>query len=521
MKSHTVRILKRSAGKRLVVLPLVALAALFAASGSSWSSSSKTGKAAAPPAEFKIGLAEQFRDLDPDTALQNDELEIINLIGGTLTQYSADGTKIEPGLAASWKVNPAGTKYTFKLRPNLKFSDGSPLSASDVKASFNRYMTDKKNANVGLFSAIKSVSAPNATTAVINLNGPSGSFLFLVAQPNFIISPAVGLAKPKTFYQKPISAGQYMIKSFSPSTTVLVRNPHFYGKKRAIPQIRFIYVKDTNTRIIQVKSGQLDFAQNIPLNTASQLSGKSTAVYTSLYGGFYFYTNIREGILANVNVRQAISLAVDRQQLSTTVWGGKAKPLYSFYPSTMVPYHMDTVAKGPDVAKAKSLLAGTPCASGCTIDLIVRSDASYYADMAAIVQQNLDQIGIKLNLQSVDASTAGDNEYKGKFQMALGGLTDYADIPDGFLVYGLQSDGGIYGLFAGYDSQEMDDLIVTAKAKVGKERMTAMTAINNLYAKDLPSIPLLDWVAVSGQRTDTVKWVKPLPSVFLYVAPAP
>ncbi len=524
MNSHTVRNSLGRLATRWAVLPVLAVVAVAAGCGSSSSSSSSGSGGAsgpAPPAVFKVGLAEQFRDLDPDTALQNDELEIINLIGGTLTQYSSDGTEVEPGLAASWKVNTAGTEYTFTLRPGLKFSDGSPLAASDVVASFNRYMTDKNNANVGLFSGIKSVTAPDDTTAVITLKAPSGSFLALIAQPNFIISPASGLADPKSFYQNPISSGQYMIKSFTPSTTTLVRNPNYYGPKRAVAQMQFIYVKDTNTRIIQVKSGQLDLAQNIPLNTAGQLTGSSTAVYTPLYGGFYFYTNIRKGALANVNVRQAISLAVDRQQLSTSVWGGKAAPLYSFYPSTMTPWHMDTVTQGPDVAKAKDLLKGTPCASGCTIDLIVRSDASYYQDMAAIVQQNLDQIGIKLNLESVDAATAGEDEYNGDFELAIGGLTDYADIPDGFLVYGLQSDGGIYALFSGYDSKEMDNLIVTAKETVDQPRLDAMTSINNLYGKDLPSIPLIDWVAVSGQRTDTVQWVKPLPSVFLYVAPAP
>ena len=154
--------------------------------------------------------------------------------------------------------------YTFKLRPGLKFSDGTPLVAADVAASFKRYMTDKNNANLGLFASIKTVTAPNPATAVFTLKGPSGSFLTLLAEPNFIISPSAGLADPKTFYLKPISAGQYMISSFTPSQTTLVRNPNYFGPRRAIPQLQFIYVKDTNTRIIQVRSGQLDFAQNIP-----------------------------------------------------------------------------------------------------------------------------------------------------------------------------------------------------------------------------------------------------------------
>jgi ABC-type transport system substrate-binding protein len=524
MNSHRIReIVRRPLGPVAGLLLVGAAALAVAGCGSSSSPSSSGGGGGTPaPAVFKVGLAEQFRNLDPDTALQNDELEIINLIGGTLTQFSGPGAgSVVPGLASSWTITAGGTVYTFKLRPGLKFSDGTPLVAADVAASFKRYLTDKNNANIGLFSSIKTVTAPNPTTAVFTLKDPSGSFLTLLAEPNFIISPAAGLADPKTFYLKPISAGEYMISKFTPSQTTLVRNPNYFGPKRAIPQLQFIYVKDTNTRIIQVRSGQLDLAQNIPVDTASQLTGNSTAIYTPLFGAFYFYTNIRSGALANVNVRQAISLAIDRSQLNTLVWGGKATPLYSFYPSIMTPWHMDTVATGPNITKAKSLLVGTPCASGCTLNLIVRSDASYYQDMASIVQQNLEQIGIKLHLQSVDAATAGTDEYDGKFQLAIGGLTDYADVPDGFLVYGLQSNGGIYGLFSGYDSKPMDSLIKTAVENVGAKRLAAMTAINNLYGKDLPSIPLINWVNVSGQTSDTVHWAQPTPSAFLYVAPAP
>jgi peptide/nickel transport system substrate-binding protein len=187
----------------------------------------------------------------------------------------------------------------------------------------------------------------------------------------------------------------------------------------------------------------------------------------------------------------------------------------------MKPWHQDTLPKGPNVSDAKKLLAGTQCANGCTLDLIVRSDATYYSDMAAILQQNLNQIGIKLNLVSEDAATAGTDEYKGNFQLALGGLTDYTNVPDGFLVYGLQSNGGIYALFSGYDSPKMDSLIQTALTTGGQTRLNAMDQINNLYAQDVPSIPLIDWTTVSAQRTDTTKWAVPTPSAFLYVPPAP
>ena len=114
MNDYMIRLITRLLRSVTARLAVMCFALVFAAAcGGSSSSSSSTGSAGGtPPSVFKIGLAEQFRDLDPDTALQNDELEIINLIGGTLTQFTADASSVEPGLAASWTTSSDGTVYT-------------------------------------------------------------------------------------------------------------------------------------------------------------------------------------------------------------------------------------------------------------------------------------------------------------------------------------------------------------------------------------------------------------------------
>jgi peptide/nickel transport system substrate-binding protein len=500
----------------LTVLLLTAVAAGVSACGSS--SNSSAAATAAAPSVFKIGQAEQFNSLDPDLAEQNDALEVINQFGGTLTRFTPDASRVVPGLAKSWTVSDDGKTYTFSLRPGLKFSTGAPLTASDVVASWNRYMTDKHNVNIGLFADVSKLTAPSAQTVVIHLKGSDPSFLQVIAEPNFIVSPGADLKDPAKFYLHPISDGPYEVQSFSSSGhgATLVRNPHYYGPKPAVKELQFEYVSDANTRLIELKSGQLDLAQDITPDTASQLTGSTKPVNTTLYGGWYLYVNIRHPPLSNVNVRKAISLAIDRGQLINTVWNGSPKPLYGFFPTSMPPWHENTLPIGPNVKQAKALLAGTPCAHGCTINLLVRSDASYYADMASIIQQNLAAIGIKLNLQQADASTAGTDEENGAFQLAVGGLTDYTNVPDGFLEYGLLSNGGIDALFSGYDSARMDGLIKTVLSVSGQKRLDAMNQINSLYAQDVPSIPLLDWDWINGERSSLTHWVTPTPSFFVY-----
>jgi ABC-type transport system substrate-binding protein len=511
----------RSRGRLVLAAVATGSIALVSACGGASNGGQSSGQSSTPPARFVIGMSEVFHNLDPDQAVLESPLQILNLVGGTLTQFNADASQVEPGLATKWSTSADGLTYTFTLRPGLTFSDGSSLHASDVAATFEREVNDKANANAGVVSNWKSITAPNDTTVVMQLAKPQPSLLSLLADPELgTVSPAAGVADAKNFYLKPISAGPYKIGSFSVSdgATVLEVNPRYYGPKPAVKEIDFRYINDVNTRIVQLKSGAIDMALTLPENTLKQLTGNVTGVVTPGYGGYYLYMNDRGSPLSDVNVRQAISLAIDRKQLSETVWEGKAPPLYGFEGSRFSD-HLNVVPTAVDTAKAKQLLQGTPCAHGCSLSLMVRTGQS--SDMASIVAEQLSAIGIHVSLQLTDPSIAGTNEGSGKYQMEIGALYDYANRPDIMLTYGLQSDGGINALYSGYSSKQMDALIHTVYAEGGAARSAAMRKISELYGKDLPFAPLLEYAFVNGEKTNLTKWVTFEPSSYLHVATAP
>jgi peptide/nickel transport system substrate-binding protein len=513
----------RRVGRRRgrLVLTAVAAASVTLVSACGGASSGSSAAATTPPARFTIGMNEIFHNLDPDQAVLEAPLQILNLVGGTLTQFNADASQVQPGLASKWSTSADGLTYTFTLRPGLTFSDGSALHASDVAASFEREVNDKANANAGVVSNWKSITAPNDTTVVMTLSHQQPSLLSLLADGELgTVSPAAGVADAKNFYLKPISAGQYQIQSFSVSdaATVLTVNPHYYGPKPAVKELDFRYINDVNTRIVQLKSGAIDMALTLPENTLNQLTGNVTGVVTPGYGGYYLYMNDRGSPLSDVNVRQAISLAIDRKQLSQTVWAGKAPALYGFEGSQFSD-HENVLPTAVDTAKARQLLQGTPCAHGCNLNLMVRTGQS--SDMASIVAQQLSAIGIHVSLQLTDPSIAGTNEANGKYQMEIGALYDYANRPDIMLTYGLQSDGGINALYSGYSSKQMDALIHTVYAEGGAARSAAMRQISELYGKDLPFAPLLEYAFVNGEKSSLTKWVTFEPSSYLHVATAP
>ena len=343
--------------------------------------------------------------------------------------------------------------------------------------------------------------------------------LSLLADPGVgPINPASASDNPDEYYKQPVSAGQYKVESFSrqDGSVALVQNDNYWGDKPSIPKIEFVAVSDTNTRILQLKSGEIDFAINIPPNTLSQLSGETEPAITPAYGGLYLYVSDRDAPLNDVRVRKAISMAIDRQRLSEVGFNGEAKPLYGFWASSFS-WAEDVLPTAVDVTGAKQMLVGTPCESGCKLTVELSSGDS--DNLALLIVEDLKAIGIDVAIRHSDAAVIADNDSTGNFQLQINGLTDYANRPDVMLTYGLQSDGGIEALFSGYNSSTMDSLIKQAVATSGDEGADLNKQINKQFAEDLPYIPLLDFVYVNGQRTSTTKWITQIPSSFFHITP--
>ncbi|MCG2802365.1 MAG: ABC transporter substrate-binding protein, partial [Cellulomonas sp.] len=241
-----------------------ALLALSACTSGGASPSASASSAA--PSKFTVGTSASVSNLNPNKAVDQAQLQILNLIGGTLTVFNADYSDVDPGLATSWDVSDDGLTYTFHIGSGLKFSDGTDLTAKDVAATLNWVITDQGSYNAGMVSHWAGAAQTDDSTVVLTLKTPQQSVLSLLADPEIgTILPADKLGNDE-FYVKPISAGPYMLKSFDPTNgnTTLVLNPNWTGAKPAVPQIKFVYIQDSNTRGVQLKGGSIDLAENIP-----------------------------------------------------------------------------------------------------------------------------------------------------------------------------------------------------------------------------------------------------------------
>jgi peptide/nickel transport system substrate-binding protein len=476
-----------------------------------WNHSSKdvTPAAASPvvthgltgiPRELTIASAQKILTLDPDLAADGYSESIIHLIGGTLFELGADG-EVRALLAASKSVSADGLTWTFELKPGLKFSDGTALSAQDVQATFERIKGDTLNVYVGFVAPIERITATSPTQVIMQLSRPYPSLPIILSQPEMSILPITGLARGKTFFDSPVSAGAYKLLSWGGTTkAVLVRNPYYSGAAPGVEQLTYQTIEDFNARYAEVLSGQVDLATDIPSRLLAHAPNNIVAEMTPRYGFITLPLNVQSVPLNQVGVRKAIAKAIDRQQINRTVWQGRTTPIAEFWPSSMSGYDR-RYSTNRDVAGAKIDLRGTSCEGGCTVHFTYSPVNPWSEPIATVVTQNLLDIGIKVQMERVDDATLNARLDASEFQIGVSFIYDYNDVPDGLLTYALTADGGLRANFTGFEPPP--DLQLAVKQAItedGVARREALAGINALFCQYQPFVTLSDYAVGSISR---------------------
>ena len=298
--------------------------------------------------------------LDPEANSVNESIWLDQNLYSRLLQPNSTGTGLLPDLASSWTIAPNGLTYTFHLRTDAKFSNGTPVTASDVVYSINR-----SRAFAGgwgfLLTAVKTITAPDAHTVVITLSQPHAPLLADLAMYAYSIVPeSLVKAQGSSFFQHPVGSGPFMVTSYNPDSEVdLARNPYFYGTKPKISKVRVLIVPDDNTRVLMLESKKVDVIENPPGNLVSQIDktpGLSVQLYPSTRVDFV-QLDEHFAPFKNQLVREALNYAINRKAIVQLAYQGHATPGASFMPYKMKFYDSGITPYPYDPAKAKQLLA--------------------------------------------------------------------------------------------------------------------------------------------------------------------
>ena len=375
--------------------------------------------------------------LEPALNTGNPDIWVLGNIMDTLVRASLDGKKVLPGVAVSWTPAKDNLSYSFQLRRGVKFSNGAPLTAADVKWSLERASRKDLGFWSFILANVKSVDVLAKNAVRIHLKTKDPVFLSTMSAFNAAILPKAYFmalpgkdeaAKAKVFGEKPVGSGPFKLTSWKRGESMmLARNPNYWEKGvdgKALPYldgVKFEIITDDNTRILKLQSGELDAAEYIPFSRIDELAQDKRLkmkLFTSSEIN-YIAINTRNKPLSDVRVRQALNLATDKKALVALVTFGHGKPSNGFLPSSTPLWDASLPGYPFNLEQAKKLLADAGYSDGFSMSLLVRAGSADATQLGTALQQMWAQVGVKLEIKPVDTATQQSLEQSNKFDAEL------------------------------------------------------------------------------------------------------
>lgn len=430
-----------------------------------------------PQDTLVIGMSFDLATLDPAVSMDNASWKITYPCYDRLVKYkTADGkssTDVEAMAAESWSVSPDGKEWVFKLRRDIKFQDGTPLTAAAVKFSFDRIMQLKKGP-ADYFPTLQSVAVVDDYTVKFLLTKPFPPFLYTLAtNAGSIINPKVmqyeknGDLASGYLAEHTMGSGAYTLTEWNreQNLTLKAANSYWAGTP-ALKTILIQFIKDPSAQRLQLENGDIDIAEGIPFEQLEKAKANPALQIPEYYtfNVSYVYLNNKKAPLDNTKVRQALNYAVDRNALIQGAIQGKGIPLKGPIPEGLWGYDASAQGYSLNIDKAKQLLTEAGYAQGLTLKLLYSDYKSFWEAEALLLQDNLAKIGVKLELEKVAWATLRDKVDRADFDLCLGVWSpDYAD-PQMFMTYWYDSRmHGLAGNRAFYKNDAVDKLLREAE----------------------------------------------------------
>jgi len=468
-------------------LRLVAAVGALAIVAVGCSGNTKSGDGNGASDELVVAAGADVTNFDP-TALSTGNQNFLHQVYDTLFTMDDAGEPVG-GLAESWTMSPDGKQLSVKLRSGVTFHSGAKLTASDVVSTYKRYVDPKVGANLASkLAPITQVETPDASDVVFDFSNPTPGIYSVLA--NMFIQDPDMVGKLST---TDAGSGPYKVANWNPGAEYTLTRYDDYWKKPLpkIKQIVFKVVPDSQSAVALLKSGQADVATSLSTVDSQQLSKESGFTVTQTATGStvtYLVLNTRRAPFDNKLVRQAISHAIDRDQITSTVYPGEATPACLPWPSSSWATPTDLAKSCTfDLDKAKQLLTQAGFANGfsTTVNVSVDSYAPGSEAAAVILQQDLAKIGVTVKIQKYEQAAARSKILGNDYDMLIHSYGDANSDPS-FNFPGL-TFGPAPKSFSGFDSPAYDAAVeagahgTTEKARQAAYRQVAQIVLDEAF----------------------------------------
>jgi len=451
-------------------------------------------------------------NLDPRVGIDAWSERIDSLIFDDLLSRG-DDLNVAPGLAERWET-PDPVTYVFHLHRGVKFHDGRALTARDVKWTFDSLLQGKiRSTKAAVYKFVDRIEAPDDATVIFHMKEQDATLLWNLSDGAIGIVPA---DSGDEMTRHPIGSGPFkFVSSETDREVILERNDDYWGEKAKLARVRFAVVPDETTEALELRKGSGDIAINsLTPDTVLTLAREPNLSVDSGHGTRFAYLgfNLRDPILKDVRVRQAIAYALDRRPMVEYLWRGEAELARSVLPTQSWAYNGDVPAYQHDPEKAEQLLdaAGYPAVNGVRFHITMKTSTDANTRlMVAVMQQQLREVGIALDIRSFESATFFSDVIHGAFQMYglrwIGGNEDPDIFEYAFHSSKFPPNGANRGF---YSNPKVDALIDKARREIDPNARKPLYAeVQRILAEDLPYIDLwyLDNVLVHTRRVRNLK----------------
>jgi peptide/nickel transport system substrate-binding protein len=477
--------------------------------------------------------------MDPAEMTSGESWKPVGQVFDVLVRYDQE-MNIIPHLAKSWEVSDDGLEWTFQLRDDVKFHDGTPLNADAVVFTFERVYNEEHPAHeIGTWDnwgwymyMVQKVEAIDEYTVKFTLEYPYAPFLDTMANAaTSIVSPTAYMEKREKFRIEPVGSGPFKFVSWDKdSQVVLEKNPDYFLGEPKLDKLIYRAMPENTARLSALKTGEVHVLSSVPPEMA-QLIEKEEKLHLTVQPGLnmaYLHWNLRPELagyqepFSDVRVREALIRAIDREALVERFFLGYGEVATN--PIASVIWGRDESLQLPayDPEKAKELLAEAGYPDGFKTELWPWPPSRAYnpqpIKVAEAIQAYWKEVGIDAELKVVEEGIYWDTVTVGDASIMMSGwMGDFAD-PDNFLAP--IWDDSITGFDYGWTHEEFANLLRAAQQESDREKRTELYyQAQKIFFEELPGLPLFhgsymgayhDSVQNLVMRPDSEMWYFPV-----------
>ncbi|MCC6313300.1 MAG: hypothetical protein IT337_04760 [Thermomicrobiales bacterium] len=436
-----------------------------------------------PGGTLRIATSTDPVGLDPMISSAYSTAVITEHVYGSLMQYDKNLDEVLPDLAEEVEISEDKLLYTFKLRQGVKWHDGQPFTAEDVKFSMERQKDPATGSpNAYMYSEVAEVTVVDPATVQVRLNQVQGPFLAFMASPWASMVPKHVVEEKGDLQTTMVGTGPFKFVSYEPAKAVkMVKNPDYYVPGQPlVDELEIQFIFDNTSRLNAVITKQVDLAQVLDKKDYRQLSAmpgvQAIALETGSCDWAYISMNCTRPPFDDLKVRQAVAFAKNRQAIADNVMFGLAIPLTG----GIVPQWSWAYAEGlnlypptPDIEKAKALLAEAGFPDGFETTIKVSPAYSELAGQAAVDQEALKAVGINAQIINLEWGTFINDVFgNNDFDMQVCGWGGPFIDPDEFLYPEFHTDQGFNPQL--FSDPEVDKLLAAGRTTFDREGRKAV-----------------------------------------------